>query len=95
MVAGCNTTGLLFGACNDGHNQFFSGQVESCNQQDDDCNGVVDDRSAKLTAQRKLSDPAASGSDQFGISEFASGTYPDDDGTLTDRGGALLFDGRT
>jgi hypothetical protein len=107
-VAGCDPTGLLCGDCNDANNQVFPGQVESCNQQDDNCNGVVDDGFAKLTAQRKLSDPAANGSDQFGISvaevgdltgdgisEFVSAAYLDDDGTLSDRGSALLFNGRT
>ena len=48
-VPGCDPTGLLCGDCNDADNAIAPGATEVCDQIDNDCNGVVDEPSPRLS----------------------------------------------
>jgi len=56
------------GDCNDSKEQIFPGAVEYCNQQDDDCDGQIDDDAVPITLY-----PDADGDGYFGNEEYASG----------------------
>lgn len=69
----CNTTmpsgyAAAPGDCNDNKDGVYPGAVEYCNQQDDDCDGQIDDDAIPLTLY-----PDADGDGYYGNAELASG----------------------
>ena len=56
-VAGCDTSGLLCGDCDDTRTDVNPGRAELCNHRDDDCKGGVDEGTTKLWWSARAYDP--------------------------------------
>jgi hypothetical protein len=56
-VAGCDTSGLTCGDCDDGQEAVHPGAAESCNHRDDDCDGLADEDSPEAGTERKVLSP--------------------------------------
>ncbi len=94
--------------CDDGRNAVHPGATETCNNRDDDCDGVVDEGTATTTTAQGVVDPGAEAYDLFGhalavvgdvdgdgVQDFAVGASQDDLAGYTDRGSVALFSGAT
>src|SRR5262245_31546856 len=64
--AACDPTGVTCGDCDDASPAANPAASETCNHVDDDCDGLVDETSAKTWAQQLLVDPVAAPGDRFG-----------------------------
>ncbi len=76
--AACDPTGLVCGDCDDADAASHPGATETCNHTDDDCNGQVDETSAKVLGQQPLADNGASSGDRFGAAVAAMGDLDGD-----------------
>jgi len=101
----CSSGGLGCGECNDADPLVNPGQIEFCNQIDDDCSGITDDPFPMPLAERRFVDPLGLANDDLGRAiapvgdvnadgaiDFVAGV-PQDDTLAPNAGAAILFSG--
>ena len=87
----CDPDNVTCGDCDDGNGARYPGAIEVCDQQDNDCNAVVDDGASRAWAAEVLLEPDPDSSDGLGhsiarigdvdgdqVSDFVVGVFKDD-----------------
>jgi hypothetical protein len=105
---GCNPSGVTCGDCDDTRAAVHPGATEVCNGRDDNCDGRVDEGSARLWSEQTTFDPVGQAGNRFGASvatlgdvdgdgvpDIAVGEPQADTGQGLDAGAVLLLSGAT
>jgi hypothetical protein len=72
-VSGCDPSSVQCGDCDDSRPEVHPGASDTCNHADDDCNGAVDEGSAKIWSDTPILDPGGTDGDRFGAAPAAIG----------------------